>query len=76
MNANPFGATERNPSGLGVYAEPPDRLLADTAWCVLEAANDLGDIETVNACRRVIDANLSGRLAMQSDVKVISEYFR
>lgn len=76
MNANPFGATEREPSGLSVSAEPPDRLLADAAWCVLEAANDLGDIETVNACRRVIDANLSGRLAMHSDLKVLSEYFR
>jgi hypothetical protein len=43
---------------------------------VLEAAHDLGDVETVNACRRVIDALLSGRLAMQSDVKIITEYFR
>jgi hypothetical protein len=75
MNANPSG-TKREPNGLSVSAEPPDSLLADTAWCVLEAANDLGDIEKVSACRRVIDANLSGRLAMQSDVKVISEYFR
>jgi hypothetical protein len=75
MNANPFGATERKPSGLSGSAEPPDRLLADAAWCALEAANDLGDIETISACRRVIDANLSGRLAMQSDVKIIAEYF-
>jgi hypothetical protein len=76
MNANPFGATEREPGGLSLSAEPPDRLLADTAWCVLEAANDLGDMETINACRRVIDADLSGRLAMQSDVKIVAEYFR
>jgi hypothetical protein len=76
MNANPFGATEPEPSGFSVAAEPPDRRLADTAWCVLEAANDLGDTETVNACRRVIDANLSDRLATQSDIKIISEYFR
>ena len=76
MNANPFGATERNRSGVSVSAERPDRLLADAAWCALEAANDLGDFETINTCRRVIDANLSGRLAMQSHVKIIAEYFR
>jgi len=29
----------------------------------LEAANDLGDDATIEACRRVIDANLSGALA-------------
>jgi hypothetical protein len=75
MNANPFGATEREPSGLSASAEPPDRLLADTAWCVLEAANDVGDIETVDACRRIIDANLSGKPAIQSDVKIVAEYF-
>ena len=23
----------------------------DVAWCVLEAANDLGDVTTVEACR-------------------------
>jgi hypothetical protein len=76
MNANPFSATQRELSGLSVSAEPPDRLLADAAGCVLEAANDLGDIEAVDACRRVIDANLSGRLAMPSDVKIVAEYFR
>jgi hypothetical protein len=76
MNANPSGTTEREPNGLSVSADPPDRLLVDAVWCVLEAANDLGDIETVNACRRVIDANLSGRLAMQADVKIVAEYFR
>jgi hypothetical protein len=76
MNANPSGTIEREPSGLSVSTEPPDRLLPDATWCVLEAANDLGDIEAVDACRRVIDANLSGRLAMQSDVKTVAEYFR
>ncbi len=73
MNANPFG---RNRSAVSVSAEPPDRLLTDEAWCALEAANDLGDFETINTCGRVIDANLGGRLAMQSDVKIIAEYFR
>jgi hypothetical protein len=73
MNANPFGAT--GPSVIGV-AETPDKPSVDAAWCVLEAANDLGDIETVNASRRVIDANLSGRPAMHSDIKIVVEYFR
>ena len=30
------------------------------AWSVLDAANDLGEYITVDACRRVIDANLRG----------------
>ena len=50
-----------------------DRSSEDMAWCVLEAANDLGDVATVEACRRVIDANLGGRLAKWS---VIADYFK
>jgi hypothetical protein len=46
------------------------------AWLVLEAANDLGDHAAVEACRRVIDANLTGRLAPPSDVHLIVDYFR
>ena len=46
------------------------------AWLVLEAANDLGDHAAVEACRRVIDANLNGRLAPQSDVHLVVDYFR
>jgi hypothetical protein len=49
---------------------------SDAAWMVLEAANDLGDDATIEACRRVIDANLSGALASQSDLHVVLEYFR
>ena len=37
----------------------------DAAWLVLEAANDLGDNPTVEACRRVIDANLNGTPALE-----------
>jgi hypothetical protein len=47
MNVNPFGATAREHYGLGVDAEPPERPSIDTAWSVLEAANDLGDVATV-----------------------------
>ena len=57
-----------------------DRLMADkpsdAAWAALEAANDLGDDATVAACRRVIDANLSGALASPSDLHIVLDYFR
>jgi hypothetical protein len=57
-----------------------DRLMADNpsdaAWVALEAANDLGDDATVAACRRVIDANLSGALASPSDLHIVLDYFR
>ena len=43
---------------------------------VWEAANDLGDHDAVEACRRVIDANLKGRLAPPSDVHLVVGYFR
>jgi hypothetical protein len=49
---------------------------SDAAWMVLEAANDLGDIATIDACRRVIDAGLSGTRASPSDLHVVSDYFR
>ena len=49
---------------------------SDAAWMVLEAANDLGDDATIDACRRVIDADLSGTLASPSDLHVVSDYFR
>jgi len=49
---------------------------SDAAWVALEAANDLGDDATVAACRRVIDANLSGALASPSDLHIVLDYFR
>ena len=57
-----------------------DRLMADNpsdaAWVAMEAANDLGDSATIEACRRVIDANLSGALASPSDLHIVLDYFR
>ena len=53
-----------------------DRSPVDTAWLVLEAANDLGDHATVEACRRIIDANLSGAVASQADLHLVMDYFR
>jgi hypothetical protein len=54
MNAISAVAGER----LGTTADEPNSdKSSDAAWIVLEAANDLGDHATVEACRRVIDAN-------------------
>jgi len=48
---------------------------ADTVWTVLDAANDLGDAITVDACRRVIDATLRGHEATASDMAVVAAFF-
>ncbi|KJC59296.1 hypothetical protein UP10_19015 [Bradyrhizobium sp. LTSPM299] len=47
----------------------------DTIWSILEAANELGDTSTVDACRRVIDANLRGGTPGQSDLDAIAAFF-
>ena len=47
----------------------------ETAWAVLEAANELGDTVTVDACRRVIDANLRGDAPATSDMAVVVAFF-
>ena len=75
MNAISFGAVVRKRpdmvSDQSKLAQP-----LDAAWIVLEAANDLGDDATVETCRRVIDANLNGVPASQSDLHIILDYFR
>jgi hypothetical protein len=53
-----------------------DRPPAEMAWQVLDAANDLGDTATVEACRRVIDADLNGKAPAPSDLQVVVHYFR
>jgi hypothetical protein len=35
-------------------AAVPSEIPMDTVWSILEAANELGDAQTVEACRRVI----------------------
>ena len=52
-----------------------ERFLGEAAWTVLDAANDLGDSITVDACRRVIDADLRGEAPARSDVAVLSAFF-
>jgi len=60
------------PTGEGQLDRPP----AEMAWQVLDAANDLGDTATVEACRRVIDADLRGTTASPADLQVVLHYFR
>lgn len=76
MNAISFGTALREHPGIASGEPKSDASSADMAWLVLEAANDLGDHAAVEACRRVIDANLNGRLAPQSDIHLVIEYFR
>ena len=73
-----------NMNSMGVHFVARDRLTAtavdksavDTAWLVLEAALDLGDELAVAACRRVIDASLTGAVPMPDDLHVVLDYFR
>lgn len=53
----------------------PSDIPMDTVWSILEAANELGDIQTVDACRRVIDANLRGDAPAQSDLNAVAAFF-
>ena len=79
MNAISFGTAVRRPPGVTSDEAKPEAKSdkpCDAAWIVLEAANDLGDNATIEACRRVIDATLSGGVAAQSDLHVVSDYFR
>jgi hypothetical protein len=75
MNAISFGAVVRKRPDMASDQSKLDQPL-DAAWLVLEAANDLGDDATVEICRRVIDANLNGAPASQSDLHIILDYFR
>ncbi len=52
-----------------------ERPSGETAWSVLDAAMELGDDITVDACRRVIDADLRGEAPARSDVAVLSAFF-
>ena len=49
--------------------------LLDTAWTILEAANELRDAATVDACRRVIDATFRGAQPAPSDMSIVLDFF-
>ncbi len=53
-----------------------EKATVDAAWLVLEAANDLGDHAAIEACRRVIDAELNGTVAGGADLDLVLGYFR
>jgi hypothetical protein len=77
MNAISFGTAVRKPQYLGATSgEATLESPLNTAWIVLDAANDLGDHATVEVCRRIIDANLNGTPATLSDLDIILKYFR
>jgi hypothetical protein len=56
-------------------AAVPSEIPMDTVWSILEAANELGDAQTVEACRRVIDAHLLGGSPAQSDLNALTAFF-
>jgi hypothetical protein len=60
---------------MAMLSQDQDKPSGDAAWTVLDAANDLGDIATVDACRRVIDANLRGDIPAISDMAVVAGFF-
>ena len=60
---------------MALFSQDLERPSGETAWTVLDAANDLGDTMTVDACRRVIDADLRGEMPDRSDVAMVSSAF-
>jgi hypothetical protein len=60
---------------MALLGQDQERFSGETAWTVLDAANDLGDTMTVDACRRVIDADLRGEVPARSDIAVLSAFF-
>ncbi|WP_218625985.1 hypothetical protein [Bradyrhizobium sp. dw_78] len=72
---NIIASDKAAPNGQGLEERRPEAAL-DAAWNTLEAAYDLGDDATVQACRRVIDASLNGTAASPSDLHIVQHYFR
>jgi hypothetical protein len=75
VRKNPNKSLSRN-LGADACGSAPDKASVDAAWLVLEAANDLGDHAAIEACRRVIDAELNGTVAGSSDLDLVVGYFR
>ena len=64
------------PAASAAMGDQLDKSPVDAAWLVLEAANDLGDEPTIEACRRIIDASLNGKQPPQADLTLVTDYFR
>jgi hypothetical protein len=56
-------------------AAVPGKPVMESVWSILEAANDLGEASVVDACRRIIDADLRGAIPAQSDLNAIAGLF-
>ncbi len=57
--------------GIAAARAKPDNIWVETAWTVLEAANDLDDEIAIGACQRVIEDDSDGELPGQSDMNII-----
>jgi len=60
---------------MALLGQDLERPSGEAAWTVLDAANELGDSITIDACRRVIDADLRGEMPARSDVAVLTSFF-
>ena len=60
---------------MALLGQDQDRPSGEAAWTVLDAANELGDTFTVDACRRVIDADLRGEAPTASAKTVLTAFF-
>ena len=60
---------------MALLGQDQEGFSGETAWTVLDAANDLGDTFTIDACRRVIDADLRGETPATSDMAVLTAFF-
>lgn len=70
-----LGTNAESKNAISGIADPkPENPLISTAWTVLEAANDVSDV-LVEACQRVINANLSGALPKRSDIDIVFDFF-
>jgi hypothetical protein len=56
-------------------AAMPNKATMESVWSILEAANDLGDASVVEACRRIIDADLRGAPPEPADLNAIAGLF-
>lgn len=63
-------------SDLGGHEQARGEGGSDEVFAILEAASDLGDRETVEACHRVIEANKAGAAVSPTDMRLILNYFR
>jgi hypothetical protein len=66
--------TEHAVAVLDNRGSKPANPWVETAWAVLEAADDLGDEIAIKACQRVIDDDSGGRLPAQSDMDTIFSF--